>query len=197
MQKKEAIEWTEDRLNFLRQNYQTMTNEQLADYFGISARTLSRKAKKLGLEKREPVTKTKYIEDLVRAMYPDHSLKEMAKEANISWRTVRRMANQMGLTRTPEEESRMRSRIRTNLIKSERRRITFGLEQRTNMKLVCNYERIQLRYILKGYGYIVFKGDNTIYYTMEQKRHPVREERARKAGLKFAPWCPPAVITRN
>ena len=88
----------------------------------------------------------------------------------------------------------MSSRIRTSLIKSERRRITFGLEQRTNMKLVCNLERIQLRSKLKGYGYIVFKGNNTIYYPSELKRHPVREEHARKVGIKFAPWCPPAVI---
>ena len=197
MQKKEAIEWTEERLNYLRQNYQTQTNEQLAEHFGISARTLRRKAKQIGLTKREPVTKTKQTEELVRDMYPDHSLNEIAEKANISWRTVRRMAIQMGLKRTPEEESRMRSRIRTNLIKSERRRIAFGLEQRTKMKLVCNLERIQLRSILKGYGYIVFKGDNTIYYTMDLKRHPVREERARKAGLKFAPWCPPAVILRS
>lgn len=194
MNTKEAIEWTEEQLNLLCQNYQTETNEQLAQHLGISTRTLRRKAKKLGLVKREPVTKTKQIEDLVREMYPNHSLKEISAQANISWRTVRRMANQMGLTRTPEEESRMRSRIRTSLIKSERRRITFGLEQRTNMKLVCNLERIQLRSKLKGYGYIVFKGNNTIYYTSELKRHPVREEHARKVGIKFAPWCPPAVI---
>lgn len=194
MNTKEAIEWTEEQLNLLCQNYQIETNEQLAQCLGISTRTLRRKAKKLGLVKREPVTKTKQIEDLVREMYPNHSLKEIAAQANISWRTVRRMANQMGLTRTPEEESQMRSRIRTSLIKSERRRITFGLEQRTNMKLVCNLERIQLRSKLKGYGYIVFKGNNTIYYTSELKRHPVREEHARKVGIKFAPWCPPAVI---
>lgn len=194
MNTKEAIEWTEEQLNLLCQNYQTETNEQLAQRLGISTRTLRRKAKKLGLAKREPVTKTKQIEDLVRDMYPNHSLKEIAAQANISWRTVRRMAVQMELTRTPEEESRMRSRIRTSLIKSERRRITFGLEQRTNMKLVCNLERIQLRSKLKGYGYIVFKGNNTIYYPSELKRHPVREEHARKVGIKFEPWCPPAVI---
>lgn len=190
----EAIVWTEEMLNLLRQNYQIETNEQLAQRLGISARTLRRKAKELGLTKSERVTKTKGIEELVREMYPNHSLKEIAAEANISWRTVRRMANQMGLTRTPEEESRMRSRIRTNLIRSERRRITFGLDQRTNMKLVCNTERIQLRHKLKVYGYLVFKGDNTIYYPMDLKRHPVREEHGRKVGLAFAPWCPPSII---
>lgn len=194
MNTRKAIVWTEEMFNLLRQNYQIETNEQLAQRFGISTRTLRRKAKALGLTKSEPVTKTKQIEELVRDMYPNHSLNEIAAEANISWRTVRRMANQMGLTRTPEEESRMRSRIRTNLIRSERRRITFGLEQRTNMKLVCNVERIQLRHKLKDAGYIVFKGDNTIYYPMELKRHPIREEHGRKVGLTFAPWCPPAII---
>lgn len=104
MNTKEAIEWTEEQLNLLCQNYQTETNEQLAQRLGISTRTLRRKAKKLGLAKREPVTKTKQIEDLVRDMYPNHSLKEIAAQANISWRTVRRMAVQMELTRTPEEE---------------------------------------------------------------------------------------------
>ena len=194
MNTNEAIEWTEERLDYLRQNYQTETNEQLAEHFGISMRTVRRKAKKLGLTKREPVSKTKQLEELVRDMYPDHSLNEIAAEANTSWRTIRRMAFQMGLTRTPEEESRMRARIRKDLIRSERRRIIFGLEQRTNIKLVCNRERIQLRGKLKDAGYMVFRGNNTIYYPLDLKRHPVREEHGRKVGLRFAPWCPPAVI---
>ena len=88
MNTKEAIEWTEEQLNLLCQNYQIETNEQLAQRLGISTRTLRRKAKRLGLVKREPVTKTKQIEDLVREMYPNHSLKEIAAQANISWRTA-------------------------------------------------------------------------------------------------------------
>ena len=64
MNTREAIEWTEEMVNLLRQNYQIETNEQLAQRFGISTRTLRRKAKMLGLTKSEPVTKTKQIEEL-------------------------------------------------------------------------------------------------------------------------------------
>ena len=114
------------------------------------------------------------------------------------WRKeIRIIKVSQGLTRSKEEDSQLRSRIRQKLIDRERARITWGLDQRTNIKLVCNHPRIRLRTKLKGLGYIVLRGEKTIYYPPELKRHLIREENGRKLGLDFAPWSLPAVINKN
>ena len=186
--------WTEERIDMLRQCYMTESNEKLANRLGISSRTLRRKAVELGLRKIKPVTKSQLIEEQVRELYPDHSLTEIGDITDTSWRTIQRMVNQLGLSRTKEQDRQLRSKARKKLIKSERSRIAFGLDQRTNIKLVTNRERIRLRTKLKKVGYIVLRGDNTIYYTPDMKRHPIREEHGRKVGLSFAPEC---VCTRH
>ena len=61
----------------------------------------------------------------------------------------------------------MRSRLRQKLLKSERARIAFGLDQNTNIKLVTNATRVRLRTKLKSDGYIVIRGCKTIYYPPE------------------------------
>ena len=124
------------------------------------------------------MSKNEY-EETVRELYPTFSQVEIAEATHTSKSTVRRVVTELHLTRTKEEEREIRSRIRRKLIKKERARIVFGLDQHTNIKLVTN------------------RGSNTIYYTPKQKRHRHREENARKAGLDFAPWSVPAVIYKQ
>lgn len=45
------IFWNETMLSFLRRNYATMLNSELAEWLGVSMRTVIRKARELGLEK--------------------------------------------------------------------------------------------------------------------------------------------------
>lgn len=45
------IFWSEDMLDFLKANYATTLNEELAGCLGVSVRTLVRKAREIGLEK--------------------------------------------------------------------------------------------------------------------------------------------------
>ena len=142
------------------------------------------------------MSKNEY-EETVRELYPTFSQVEIAEATHTSKSTVRRVVTELHLTRTKEEEREKRSRIRRKLIKKERARIVFGLDQHTNIKLVTNPRKVKYRTKLKNDGYIVMRGSNTIYYTPEQKRHRHREENARKAGLDFAPWSVPAVIYKQ
>lgn len=43
--------WSKDMLDFLRQNFATMLNEELAGCLGVSQRSVTRKARELGLQK--------------------------------------------------------------------------------------------------------------------------------------------------
>lgn len=45
------IFWNKDMLDFLKDNFATMLNEELAGCLGVSKRTMIRKARKLGLRK--------------------------------------------------------------------------------------------------------------------------------------------------
>lgn len=45
------IFWNKDMLDFIKANFATMLNEELADCLGVSMRTMIRKARELGLQK--------------------------------------------------------------------------------------------------------------------------------------------------
>ena len=195
MQSNNRIEWTDERIAVLQQYYNVESNEKVAERLGISTRTLARKAQQLGLHKSKAITKTTGLDEVVRELYPDHSINEIAGQLHTSARSIQRIVKRLGLSRTKEQDSKLRSRIRTKLLKLEHARIVFGFEQRTNIKLVKNPPKVRLRTKLKGEGYIVFRGDMTIYYPQGLKRHLIQEENGKKLGLDFAPWCPPAIIS--
>jgi len=46
------INWTEDQLNFLKNNYRKLTRQQISDKIGISISSISRKAAELKLGKQ-------------------------------------------------------------------------------------------------------------------------------------------------
>lgn len=174
-------------LGILTERYPNETNVSLADELGICRRCVASKAKELGLEKQTSRLRDETIR-LVVENYSRLSYAELARLANVSRRTVQRIVAEQGLERRPEEISRFISRRRTELIRRERRRITFGLPQVSNMKVVSNPHRIRLRHRLKKAGYTVIQGSNTIYYTEEIKRSPVREYNGVRLGLRFMPY---------
>lgn len=181
------ITWTEEMLGILTERFPNETNVSIADELGVCRRCVASKARELGLEKQTSRLRNETIR-LVVENYSRLSYAELAKLANISRRTVQRIVAEQGLERRPEEISRFISRRRTELIRRERRRITFGLPQVSNMKVVSNPHRIRLRHRLKKAGYTVIQGSNTIYYTEEIKRSPVREHNGVRLGLRFMPY---------
>lgn len=112
---------------------------------------------------------------------------DMAALLGISRRSVMRIAAQWNIYRTPEQTRLIMSNSRKELIKKEKRRVTFGLEQKTRLKVFSNKERHKLRYLLKRKGYVVIPGNNIVYYPNERIRKHDYEIRGRKLGLKFQP----------
>lgn len=115
------------------------------------------------------------------------SFGDIAERLGISRRSVIRVAAQWNIYRTPEEITLLRSKGRINLIRKERRRITFGLDQKSRLKVVHNPERKKLRFLLKRKGYIVTPGDNKVYYPNEKVRKYEYEIKGKSLGLKFYP----------
>lgn len=124
--------------------------------------------------------------DKVGSLYKEKSDAEIAAELHICVFTVKKIRNANGFIRTAEEKKRIRSKTRTNLIRAERRRALFGLDQKTSIKVFTNRERNILKNCLKRKKYVFLKrGDVVAYWDENTIRDISYEERGRKLGLKF------------
>ena len=145
---------------------------------------MNKKASELGIGK---FAKSKWLEraEYIRCHFYDKSFAEIGKELGISKWSVSRIAGQIGLKRTDRETSHVSSRVRGELIRRERRRMIFGLEPLTNIKVVTNRARIRLRSRLKAKGYVVSDERNVMYYPTDLERQSRQENVGIKLGLKF------------
>lgn len=129
---------------------------------------------------------TKDLAEKVSLLIKDNSNSEIAGRLRVSVTTVKRIIRENRLTRTKEELENIRSRTRKELIRAERRRAIFGLDQKTDIKVFTNRERNSLKYCLKRRKYLFLKrGETTAYYNEQTNRYPPYEERGRKLGIKF------------
>ncbi|WP_286145282.1 DNA-binding protein [Bacteroides caecimuris] len=125
------------------------------------------------------------IADLVKTK----SLSEVAKTVGCSVSSVSKVIKDGGIVRSRVELSSIRSRVRTDLIRKERRRAIFGLDQNTDIKVFFNKERNVLKYCLKRKGYrFLQRGVNIAYYAEDTKRDDIYEEKGRKLGIRFLPY---------
>lgn len=179
--------WNDDSIAYLTEHYASCSDTAIARHLSIDRKTVSQKARELGLEKGMD---SSWLEraDKVRDLYGTYSHAEIAGMVGISLRSVARIVSRLGLRRTRNEERSIRSRIRQEMMKREKRRILFGLPPITNIKVVSNKPRIKLRHSLKKAGYMVLRGENVMYYHSDMKRDASREEKGRVLGLRFEPW---------
>lgn len=119
----------------------------------------------------------------------DHSAAETAAIIGCSVATVFKVVRDNNIKRDPDGKTSMRSRIRKEFVHAERRRAMFGLDQKSNVKVITNNERNVLKYKLKRKFYIFIKrGDNNAYYDDKTVRDPRYEETGRKLGMRFHPY---------
>lgn len=179
--------WTDDSIAYLKENYPHTTDTAIAQHLCVNRKTVSLKAKELGLEKGiRPAWLD--LAERVRELHGSHSNAEIAAITGISSRSVSRIVAVLGLRRTKKEEQSIRSRIRQDIMKREKRRVIFGLPPITRIKVVTNKPRIKMRHSLKKAGYLVIRGQNVMYYHPDMERDHSREDIGRKLGLRFEPW---------
>ena len=131
---------------------------------------------------------TKDLSHKINDMMKEFSNFEIAESLKVSISTVKRVIKENRFSRSREETVAIRSRTRRDLIRAERRRAIFGLDQKTGIKVFTNREKSSLKYCLKRRKYkFLRRGDNIAYYDKETNRYPPYEERGIKLGLKFRP----------
>ena len=179
--------WTPDHDDILKERFHTDCLHDIASHIGCTCSTVSNHARRLGLRKISPSGRNSDARSFVLIEYPNLSYQEMAERTGLHRETIRIIARELGLERTPEQLRKIRSRRRKELSQKERRRIIFGLDQETNIKVVSNYQKIRLRGSLKRLGYILGTDGHTFYYYPGLRRHPIKESNGRALGFTFLP----------
>ena len=185
--------WTEEKLAALARLFPVESTKHTATVLQMSVTAVKGKAKELGLKKE---TKSEWAKraDYVRSHFYHCSLSEMAGKLGISRTSVIRIIGKLGLKRTKEQNFQVTSRVRSEIIRRERRHVLFGLAPVTKIKVVSNRARVRLRSRLKGraqlksIGYIVSRDSNTLYYTDKIERKGNLETRGIRQGLRFLPF---------
>lgn len=178
--------WTDKMLETLAELFPVESTAYTADILGMSETSVKNKARELGISKcikNEWHKRAAHIRD----NFHEKSFSEMAEELGICKSTVFRIAASLGLKRTTKDNSRVHSRVRSQMVRREKRRIIFGLEPITRIKVVTNRAKVRLRSILKHKGYVVGEEQNLMFYPADITRRERLEVRGAELGLKFRP----------
>lgn len=180
------IKWNDRMIAALCELYPVETTAYTAEVLGMSETAVKNKAKELGIVK---IAKSLWMKRAahISSHFHTDSFSEMAKELGISKMSVSRIAEHLGLKRSQTERYDIISRIRSDMIHRERRRVIFGLEPITMIKVVSNRAKVRLRSQLKRKGYTVGGERNILYYAEGLKRNERQEMRGVKLGLQFLP----------
>lgn len=161
----------------------------------------TRKTRKTGLENKNSKLTAEQIEWL-KANFATTRREDLAKVLNVTSRTVGNYARRynlvkdmaivrewtsVGLKKGNSKEGRAKHRATmTALIAQEKRRILYGLEQKTKYKLGSNPSRKSLKANMKRkHGYVSENGSNVIYYTDTTRRSAVQEQHAVALGFEI------------
>lgn len=187
-----AHDLTQEQLAWFKTNFSHTKNQELADTLSTSPRSVTRIARELRLWKTK---------EFVVAMQRNAS--ECGARANramggnagtknllLYGKAYRFKAGESPKDRMSAEAfDDMHRRIgesRKETFRKERRRVMFGLEQKTSLRVVrCPKEKVSLRNNLRKYGYDIPRGSNEATITSKTRRSLSMEVKAENMGIRF------------
>lgn len=182
--------WNDNKINFLVDHYAYVTNRKLADALGVSIPSIKKKSRELGLSKTCAKRKLfPSIEADILKMSQKNSYRSVADELNLSVTSVNTIVNEAALKghqkRSKEETGKLISEARIHIIKKERARAIFGVDQKTKLKLFPNKRKYHLRDRLKRCRYDVERNSTDVFIDDETRRHAKMEAEAKKLGFQI------------
>lgn len=170
---------------WLIKHYKHTANKDIQDKFGITHYMIHKYAKELGLKKSKQfiskVSKAnseKGLAVLEEKGWPPKGYQIPNKEKRIEALKARK-----GTKLKKEHVEKMKEGI-NKTIAAEKRRVLFGLPQKTNIKVVrAPKGKIHCRWKMRKLGYIIDKGGNVAYYNETTIRNKHFEERIKQYGV--------------
>jgi transposase len=185
---KTATIWNEENERSLVERYGTTTNRTLATSLGVSVPSIKKKARELGLKKTCAKRKIlPSLEALVLRMSENNSYRSVADKLNISASSIHDIVNRAAKKgyqkRDKEATGKIMAETRVRLIKKERARAIFGLNQQTKLKVFPNKKKYHLRERMKRCRYDVERNSTDVFMDDETRRHANMESEAQKMGF--------------
>lgn len=184
-----AVILTEEEIQWLRENYANTTNEEIMAHLDIKRTTLCRCARVYGLSKSKEFIYSWQIKNA--------QLARIANDHNDwppkGYLIPNRHKFEKGVTSLmrlgPEREAeriRKMKETRKATIAAERRRILFGFDQRTKLKLNGRFrQKTNFRYHMRKRGYILERAGNTATITPQTRRSEYYEKRCKEFGIRL------------
>ena len=170
---------------WLKENYANMSNKDVMEHLGIKKGVLARLKKELRLKKSEEFMRQAREQGIA-------TLKEMGWPPKGYAIPNREKAWASLAERTKNRGENWKNKISETVKKQfadEKRRVLFGLEQRTNRKVIkAPKYKLEHRYRMRKLGYIIPRGSNVAYWNEETKRNESKERTAAKYGIKIEQW---------
>ena len=183
---------SEAEQQWMRDNFCNIKNAEVAEHLGISHRTVVRIARDMGLVKHPDFTKAMQQNASEHAARVNRANGGNAGAKNLliygkayQFKKGERQKDKM----SAEAFDAMHRHIgeqRKKTFKAEKRRVIFGLEQKTKLRVVqAPKEKICLRNGLRKKGYEIARASNEAFITAATHRSEVMERRAISMGISF------------
>lgn len=188
-------ELTDKQLSWLKRHYQHTRNDDIQVKLNISFSSLHRIAREHGLKKSKRYMKAVQAEATRKAKESHERNGTYPPKGHIVPNSEKtRLKKGIGMkdrmTRWQMKKASAKGNEKRNeTIARERRRILYGFEQQTKMRLVREpRSKGMLRCNMKKRGYLVKeKGANVLYITPDTRRSPICEQHAIEMGFTIIP----------
>lgn len=181
---------TEEQKKWLRENYPVSKNEEVMACLGVSFGTMQRVRREMGLKKspgfmREcqlAASRAAKASHLANGTYPRKGFQIPGSSRH---RFQRGVTSLMRLG--PEREAervRKSAETRRKTLAAERRRVLFGMEQKTRLKIGHSRTKSAYRCKMRRMGYVIERGGWMAVATAATRRSPLVEKSAARYGIR-------------
>jgi hypothetical protein len=175
---------TENQKTWIIKHFRNTKNDVILEKFSTNHSALHRFAREKGLKKTKQFQRkcqnnaSKLANEVNRKNnYPPKGYKIPRSEEfkfKIGVKPIERLGKKRNKQRIENSKN-----ARNKTIKDEKRRVLFGLPQRTKLKVFgSTHAKVSYRHTLKKRGYIVGRAAKTIYYNLDTKRSEIVENTA-------------------
>ena len=186
------IELTKEQLDWLMTHYSDTKNQDICDKLSMSEGTLRKLKKNYNLSKSEEFWIETTKNNLAKA---NKKLKELGYPMKVNLLLHQKKALENSRKTLQEkwqdkdwvkQRNKNASEARKKLYRDERRRVLFGFEQKTNLRVINTpRNKVMLKHNLRKHGYEIEKGSNIAYINDNTKQSALMEKRGVTMGIKF------------
>ena len=182
---------TDEERVWMEEHFAHTKNEEVACRLGVSLRTAVRLAREMGLEKSAEFVRAMQANAVKHAVRANRGQGNAGK-ANLlkhgkAYQFKPGIGNKDRLSAEALSEMYRRSaETRKRTVMAERRRVAFGLEQQTALRVTkAPKAKVCLRHRLRKRGYMVPRASSDATITPDTCRSARLEKRAEKMGIRF------------